>query len=194
LRSYLEYMREVRRVSLVCGLIALLVGVPEASAHGPCGCTGPAFEGEEGVEVEAVPGDRLIIMQPAIEIVWNPVPEDLRIDPPPELADDHVADIGSVPLARGPKPKHHVVSVPDVPDGRYLVVMYDGSEGGDHYTWDHVRVTTSQSSPSPAGSDDGPDWLWLALGAAGGLAVGLLASYLRRQASGVRSGEGRDPG
>ncbi len=37
--------------------------------------------------------------------------------------------------------------VPDVPPGRYEVKIYDGSEEGQHYTWDFIRVTAKSSVP-----------------------------------------------
>jgi len=36
-----------------------------------------------------------------------------------------------LPVAR----RNVVFRVPNVPDGEYPVVIYDGSEGGEHYTW-----------------------------------------------------------
>jgi hypothetical protein len=164
--------------------LALAGSGPQALAHGPCGCTGPAFLGERAPEVEAAPGDRLVIMQPAIEIVWNPAARDLRIDPTPEIAHDHVAGVETVTLARNPKPTREVVPVPDVPGGRYLVAIYDGSEGGNHYTWDHVRVagrradsSTPPEAVTPA-TEDGMPWGWLGLAVALGAATGALASRL----------------
>jgi len=160
-------------------LIAVLIGTGEASGHGPCGGTGPAFEGENALEVETAPGERLVVMEPSIELVWNPDANDLRIDPPPEIAHDYVAGAPTLTLARAEKPKVQVITVPDVPAGRYLMVAYDGSEGGAHYTWDHVRVDGRQALPSAAAPDDGEGWLWAALAAAAGLAVGLLAGRAR---------------
>ncbi len=37
--------------------------------------------------------------------------------------------------------------VPDVSPGRYEVKIYDGSEEGQHYTWDFFRVTPKSSVP-----------------------------------------------
>lgn len=34
--------------------------------------------------------------------------------------------------------------VPVAPPGRYLVSIYDGSEGGSHYTWEYFRVKERQ--------------------------------------------------
>lgn len=33
--------------------------------------------------------------------------------------------------------------VPDVPPDRYLVALFDGSEGGTHYTWSYLNVEAS---------------------------------------------------
>jgi len=35
--------------------------------------------------------------------------------------------------------------VPVAPPGRYLVSIYDGSEGGSHYTWEYFRVKERQT-------------------------------------------------
>ena len=168
-------------IALALGLVS---GGPQAAAHGPCGCTAPAFLDDYAPEVEAAPGDRLLIAQPAIEIVWNPAARDLRIDPPPGIAHDHVAGVETTTLVRNPKPAREVVSVPDVRDGRYLVAIYDGSEGGQHYTWDHVRVASPPAQPPtpPAGvtrtTEDGLPWGWLGLAVALGAATGALAARL----------------
>lgn len=43
--------------------------------------------------------------------------------------------------------------VPVAPPGRYLVSIYDGSEGGSHYTWEYFRVNERQTpTGSPPGS------------------------------------------
>jgi hypothetical protein len=176
-------------IAIILGLIGLLSGASPAFGHGPCGCTGPAFEGENAPEVEAAPGDRLVIMESAIEVVWNPDPDDLRIGAFPAIADDQVETVRTEILARSETPKRHVVRVPDSPDGRYLMVVYDGSEGGQHYTWDHVRLSGPQRAassapaprvPEPPAGDARP-WAWMLAAALGGMIVGLLIGRSRRQ-------------
>lgn len=58
-------------------------------------------------------------------------------------------------------------TVPRVPDGTYPVLIYDGSEGGGHYTWDLFRVTAEDESDFHLG---------VAL-LAGGAALLLAAAY-----------------
>jgi hypothetical protein len=55
-------------------------------------------------------------------------------------------------------------NVPKVSQGRYPVVIYDGSEGGEHYTFDVFTVTRKDGGP------------WRALGGAAFAAAALLAA------------------
>jgi hypothetical protein len=41
--------------------------------------------------------------------------------------------------------------VPATAPGRYLVLMYDGTEGGVHYSWDYITVRPGSSSASSTG-------------------------------------------
>jgi LPXTG-motif cell wall-anchored protein len=72
-----------------------------------------------------------------------------------------------VVLDQVPKPSPLRFEVPDVAPGVYLVVMYDGSEGGRHYTWNEFEVTDESRAVAPAGRRRGEEshirWL-LALG------------------------------
>lgn len=47
-------------------------------------------------------------------------------------------------------------TVPDATPGRYLVVIYNGSESGFHYTWDFYTVTAP--TPAQADEDSGTGW------------------------------------
>jgi hypothetical protein len=50
----------------------------------------------------------------------------------------------TVGLGRIDQPRARVrFHVPNVAPGRYAVVIYDGDEGGEHYTWSFFRVTPS---------------------------------------------------
>jgi hypothetical protein len=72
--------------------------------------------------------------------------------------------------------------VPTVPTGRYLVVVYDGSESRHHYTWQPFAVTPSGSlDPSEDSSQSrSPPILFGILGIAGGFCLGwVLKSRLR---------------
>jgi hypothetical protein len=54
--------------------------------------------------------------------------------------------------ASQPSPIRFVV--PEVLPGKFLVVIYDGSEGGHHYTWDTFTVTAGSPDPELARDDE----------------------------------------
>ena len=119
---------------------ALLATAGPAAAHGPCGCITPAA---------ATPGEQLVSNYPTIKVVWNPVPADLPIGPD-YLARDHVTGQPRVVLQEQPQPGSASFRVPATAPGRYLVVLYDGTEGGAHYSWDYITVRPGPRSPSSA--------------------------------------------
>jgi hypothetical protein len=53
-------------------------------------------------------------------------------------------------VARREDPGAITFGVPQVPEGKYLVVIFDLSEGGPrhHYTWDTMTVTRMAPLPS----------------------------------------------
>jgi hypothetical protein len=123
--------RSVRLLTLAgCCASALLIAAVPAAAHGPCGCTTPTA---------AMPGERLVSGYPTIRVVWNPVAADLLIGPD-DLARDHVAGQPRVVLQERPRPGPASFRVPVTAPGRYLVLLYDGTEGGVHYSWDYITV------------------------------------------------------
>jgi hypothetical protein len=67
--------------------------------------------------------------------------------------------------------------VPDVPPGKYLVVVYDGSESGLHYTWETFRVTAGTAPAKDVLPDGDPSPAPLLLGA-GLLASGLILGWI----------------
>ncbi len=78
--------------------------------------------------------------------------------------------------------------VPEVPPGVYLMLIYDGSEGGSHSTWDYFHVIGSPpmvrevSAAAGATPDsDGGSPLFVALGFAGGALAGAAAVGLLRR-------------
>jgi hypothetical protein len=115
-----------------------MTAVP-AVAHGPCGCIKPAA---------ATPGEQLASTYPTIRIIWNPVPADLLIGPD-YLGRDHVDGQPRVVLQEQPRPALASFQVPATAPGRYLVLLYDGTEGGAHYSWDYITVRAGpRSAPS----------------------------------------------
>jgi hypothetical protein len=117
-----------------------MTAVP-AVAHGPCGCIRPAT---------ATPGERLASTYPTIKIVWNPVPADLLIGPD-YLGRDHVDGQPRVVLQEQPQPASASFQVPATAPGLYLVLLYDGTEGGAHYSWDYITVRPGPRSAPSAG-------------------------------------------
>lgn len=132
----------MRRLAL---LIALVCAAP-ASAHGPCGCTEPVVA-EQGREVVTSGG---------YLVVWNPRAEwFVGGAGPPSLASAHREDAPSrvVLLRKRPPyprlPPRARFRVPrDAPPGLYLVLVFDGSEGGTHATWDYVHVPDGDAAPA----------------------------------------------
>ena len=94
----------------------------------------------------------------AYKVVFNPDRADLGIGPE-SLWRRHVATSPPATVYRrtwkyskSPQRAGGPFVVPAVGEGRYLVAIYDGSEGGAHYTWDDFRVTAdapAARSPSP---------------------------------------------
>jgi hypothetical protein len=174
-------MRRARHASVVVTFVLALALSAAALGHGPCDCT----RRDSAVQVE--PGDRLTIAAPVIEVIWNPRPEELRIDPSPLIADDYVAGTPTVTVLARRAKRYHLPGfrVPDVPDGRYLVAIYDGSEGGDHYTWDYVVVRRSQPAAMGRTSGSSRAWIWVLLGALGATAGVLSVGGWRQMRSQV---------
>ena len=87
--------------------------------------------------------------------------------------------------------------IPTAPPGRYLVSVYDGSEGGAQYTWEYSRVTERRAealaTPAPAQSltppaeATGVSSLATVLVGVSALSVGLLLG-------GLIMGRRREPG
>jgi hypothetical protein len=82
-------------------------------------------------------------------------------------------------LAEPPERQQLRFAIPDVPPGEYLIVVYDGSESGLHYTWETFSVTAGspvEHSDTRSQENDSPASLW-PLGAAL-LIAGLGAGWL----------------
>ena len=90
--------------------------------------------------------------------------------------------------------------VPVAPPGRYLVSIYDGGEGGSHYTWEYFRVKerrtpTAARRPARRWGDEATGVSSLTVVAVGltafvaGLSVGWLARARRRRCAVERQGK-----
>lgn len=144
--------RLVRRASSV-GLLLLWLGSAAAYAHGPCHC----------LPATAVPGDR-VVTNNVFRAIWNPTREDIYYEQSALVA-AHVKGTPRLVLVdrdRSQARQDARFFIPAVPAGKYLVLLYDGSEGGEHYTWDTInvrrgRVATSASSrPKPSTANGFP--------------------------------------
>lgn len=117
-----------------------------AVAHGPCRCLDPrlaeagspvriAFE----IEVGLTTGRGY----PAYRVVFNPHPSDLGIAPR-LLASAYRADVATTTVLSRPhdRPTRRArFRVPaGTPPGVYLVLIFDGNEGGAHNTWEYLHV------------------------------------------------------
>jgi hypothetical protein len=125
---------------VIVAAVAFLGNVLAANAHGPCPtCVEPA---------RVSPGDTLTINYPTYKAILNPTRRQLTLGPKPNcygcllgLWKDRVRGVPSVSLGtwRPPRPSLRL-DTPAVPTGRYLIALFDGSEGGTHYTWDFVSI------------------------------------------------------
>jgi len=123
------------------------------AAHGPCDCLGARVV-QPGAQVRIVGSDGRQAGgtgYPAYRVVFNPRPADLGIAPA-YLAGAYRADGPSATvLSRAPTDptRRGRFRVPrDAPPGLYMVLIFDGEEGGAHNTWDYLHVTAGEAAPS----------------------------------------------
>lgn len=125
------------------GIIGMLALAGPAKAHGPCDCLSTKT---------AAPGTQVQIDESynGVKVLWNPDPTELRN---PALVGSrwerfHKPRQRTIELARQDVPGVLSFRVPDVPDGNYLVVIFDPSEGPDaHFTWETFEVTAGAALP-----------------------------------------------
>lgn len=177
----------MRLVALLTVIVAGATSLADAAAaHGPCRCLKPS---------SGPPGTVVPFEGPAFKIVFNPDRPELPIGPR-ELWRAHDRAVAPIVVFRrsyrySSRPQRAGASwkVPDVPPGRYLVTIYDGSEGGAHYTWDFfaVRSEDSRGADRTAADDDdeGVDTTVVAavagLALGFGTAIGRLVAHRRRR-------------
>lgn len=182
-------MAPIRASSFVAvAASAFAVSAGPVSAHGPCACLTPA-SGVTGTTVSAATG--------AYKVVFNPDRTDLGIGPK-SLWEAHRPGVVPTVVFRSPYkysdlPLRGPVEfrVPVAPPGRYLVSIYDGSEGGSHYTWEYFRVKeqtpTMAQRPTPGLGNEATGVSSLAVVAVSltafvaGLSFGWLARARRRR-------------
>lgn len=156
-----------------------------ASAHGPCGCLKPR---------EGAPGTKVRADYPLYKVIFNPDRTDLAIGPetlwkrhhggPPITIFRQTWRYSVRPLNRGA-----TFVIPRVAPGRYLIVLYDGGEGGSHYSWQTFEVLPAgRNAAKPAAELRAPSTgvaIPLFIGALlvalfGGMATGAILRGARR--------------
>ena len=150
--------------------IAIWLAPSSALAHGPCPrCIEPST---------ARADSKLRVDYPTELAIWNPPRRVLTRGPKPNcygcnlrLWRFHQEGSPSVVVYDGIRQPGFVFRAPDVEPGRYLVALFDGSEGDTHYTWDFV--TLQAGLPDEAADEGMPGWaVWLAVGAGIFIAAG----------------------
>ena len=196
----------MRRVALcVAAVLALvLLWTPAAAvAHGPCGCLNPmVVQAGTQVRITETPAQPEGVGWPAYRAVFNPRPSDFGIAPD-YLASAYRADVPTTTVLslprREPTRKGRFRVPKGTPPGLYMVLIWDGEEGGAHNTWDYLHVTDrgepdragviaqQQEPPEPAdgnspalqeprGSNASIPWPLVAAVGLGGLILGVVGS------------------
>jgi hypothetical protein len=129
---------------------------------------------------------------PAYKVVFNPDRTDLGIGPK-SLWRDHRPGVAPTVVFRTtyrysdlPLTGPVEFEIPTAPPGRYLVSIYDGSEGGAHYTWEYFRVIEREReapasrppAPAPAAKATGVSSLTAAIVGVTALLAGLFLGGL----------------
>lgn len=165
-------MRGPRTLIAALGVAAVLVSPLPAEAHGPCrtgaqtsGCLEPP---------SGPPGTRVTILGTAVyRAVWNEnVPYDSQSLYRRAARTLELLNIRESPLSTEVARRVQFV-VPEVAPGDCPIAIYDGAEGGSHYTWDVFSITAPSASGRFA-----PVWL---LPAGGVLLAAAIWLGLRRR-------------
>lgn len=178
MRGIRRKLGDVLRFAAVLLMLTGVIGLNPtiASAHGPCECVFP---------VDVVAGQQISVGR-AEKVVWNPRPDDFQNQTSPvDLASGFRTDAPSEVVFESDRPVRRArFSMPaETPPGIYFVLIFDGSEGGSHTTWDYVQVR-GRPSPQPADATpsatplrvrkDGVSDTTAVLGGAAALVAGLL--------------------
>lgn len=152
-------------------LMLLALSAPLAQAHGPCDCLSPA-SGPSGTRVHAT--------YPIYKVIFNPDRSDLPIGPDSLWQDHRPGAPVTVYRDEWRYSSENLNSggsftIPQARPGRYLIALYDGGEGGVHYSWDWFTVTPEKAEAASSSEAD-PTRIspWFAvLSAAAALAIGV---------------------
>ena len=138
-----------RRALLVIFAAVVLMAtsdVTPALGHGPCRCLDPRVSeagGSVRVGFEVGIGEITGRGHPAYRVIFNPRPGDLGIAPR-LLASAYRADVPTTTVMSRPRDRptrrgRFRVPAATLP-GVYMVLIFDGSEGGAHNTWEYLHV------------------------------------------------------
>lgn len=140
-------LRRCSALTTSAALVLLLAAAdpPAAAGHGPCGCLDPVLtEVRAKVRITGGPGLGQAAGRgwPAYKVIFNPRPTDLGIAPA-YLTSAYRPDAPTVTVlsrSRKDPTRRGSFRVPSTPDGLYIVLIFDGEEGGSHNTWDYLHV------------------------------------------------------
>ena len=168
--------------SLIVMMAVLAALTPAAAAHGPCGCLEPT-SGPVGTSVSA--------RYPIYKVIFNPDRADLGIGPESLWREHRPGAPVTIyrdtwRYSRKPRNDGGNFRIPAAAPGRYLIALYDGGEGGQHYSWDTFTVTGARAIAPPRDEPEEASWLPAAgagiLALLAGLGIGLaLGPRIRAQ-------------
>ena len=167
-RIWLVSWRALSHAALGTAWLLLLAAAP-AIAHGPCGCLTPST---------VRPGDIVRVHNATLRVVWNPGRRELAIGPRPLWREQQRGQPSHELLRRRSPAKRSRFRVPEAPPGRYLIAVFDGTEGGAHYTWERVWVLPAKRRADRVTVFGVLFWVTVPVGAAAYLAEAVL---LRRR-------------
>ena len=136
-----------RRASFLAAVVLMAASdVTPALGHGPCRCLDPRLA-EAGspvrVGLEIGVGETRGRGYPAYRVIFNPRPRDLGIAPR-LLASAYRADVPTTTVLSRPRDRptrRGRFRVPvSIPPGVYMVLIFDGGEGGAHNTWEYLHI------------------------------------------------------
>lgn len=185
LQAVASKLRRAMHIACLPAFLFVALVPHPAIAHGPCGAVGSSCLepnlGPRGTEVTTEGFEGVLA-------VWNPRPNILALGVPGSSKDCDIKCAEAKPIYHFDQPLVVLAEadhrsqlqfvVPDVPPGKYIVVMYDGSEGGRHYTWNAFKVTgaaqtDSEDQTESEATQGNTAWLF----AGGMLALGLAAGW-----------------
>lgn len=154
----------MRALSVILAVLAasVVLRAEVTLAHGPCNCLYPIV-GQPGTEVIVASAGRVLRPRtnlPAYKVIFNPPPSAYGTAGSysgyasayqPEARTTTVFSRSDKRPVRGAR-----FSIPRAArPGLYLVMIFDGSEGGQHYTWDYFHVL-GDASASPSTVSEPP--------------------------------------